>query len=285
MSERDQYPAGVPCWVETLQLDPQAALDFYGPLFDWEFAGPGPVPGDPPGKYFVARVRGRDVAGIGSIVDRSGQPEAAPVWSTYVRVDSADEAVEIATSAGGRLLDGPLDAPPAGRLAALADPMGATFCVWEAKAREGAQIVNERRAWSMSLLHTTDPERANAFYGAAFGWQPEPLGPPGAEITLWRLPGYLGGEPQQPVPRDVVSVMMPIGGDGAANPPQPHWSVDFWVADADATAEQAARLGGIVVVPPHDTPGFRNAVLADPSGAVFSISELRPAPRQSDEVG
>ena len=73
MSERDQYPAGVPCWVETLQPDPQAALDFYGPLFDWEFAGPGPVPGDPPGKYFVARVRGRDVAGIGSIVDRSGQ--------------------------------------------------------------------------------------------------------------------------------------------------------------------------------------------------------------------
>ena len=26
---------------------------------------------------------------------------------------------------------------------------------------------------------------------------------------------------------------------------------------------------------PFDTPGFRNAVIADPQGAVFSVSELR----------
>jgi hypothetical protein len=55
MSEREQYPAGVPPWVETLQPDPRAALDFYGTLFGSEFAGPGPMPGDPPGEYYVAR--------------------------------------------------------------------------------------------------------------------------------------------------------------------------------------------------------------------------------------
>ena len=38
MSEREQYPAGVSCWVETLQPDPRGALDFYGALFGWEFA-------------------------------------------------------------------------------------------------------------------------------------------------------------------------------------------------------------------------------------------------------
>jgi hypothetical protein len=68
-----------------------------------------------------------------------------------------------------------------------------------------------------------------------FGWQAEPFGPPGAQITLWRLPGYLGGEAQQPVPRDVVGVMTPIGGDGPAGAVQPHWSADFWVDHADAT--------------------------------------------------
>src|SRR3569833_3146472 len=88
-SERERYPAGVPCWVETLQPDPQAALDFYGPLLGWEFAGPGPQPGDPPGEYFVARARGRDVAGIGTLPAHSGT--AAPAWSTSIRVDSADE--------------------------------------------------------------------------------------------------------------------------------------------------------------------------------------------------
>jgi hypothetical protein len=46
--------------VEALQPDAWAALDFYGPLFGWEFAGPGPMPGDVSGEYFVARVKGRD---------------------------------------------------------------------------------------------------------------------------------------------------------------------------------------------------------------------------------
>jgi predicted enzyme related to lactoylglutathione lyase len=272
MSERERYPAGVPCWVETLQPDPQAALGFYGPVFGWEFVGPGPMPGDPPGQYFVARVRGRDVAGIGSLPGQGGP--LAPTWITHIRVDSVDEAAAKATNAGGSLRDGPFDVLPAGRMAVVADPQGASVCVWQAAAREGAQLVNEPGAWAMSLLHTTDPESAKAFYGAVFGWQPEPFGAPGAQITLWRLPGYVGGEAQQPVPRDVVAVMTPIGGDGSTGAVQPHWSADFWVDDADATAERTARLGGRVIVAPHDTPGFRNAVLADPQGPVFSISQL-----------
>src|ERR1700721_1381705 len=104
MSERERYPDGVPCWVETLQPDPQAALDFYGPLFGWKFAGPGPMPGDPPGQYFVAQVRGRDVAGIGSLPEPGDGPATA--WSTYVRVESADEAAERAREGGGRVLAG-----------------------------------------------------------------------------------------------------------------------------------------------------------------------------------
>jgi predicted enzyme related to lactoylglutathione lyase len=266
MSERERYPAGVPCWVETLQPDLRAALDFYGPLFGWEFAGPGPMPGDPPGEYFVARVRGRDVAGIGSLPARADA--VAPAWSTSIRVDSVDEAAARATDAGGRLCDGPLDVPPVGRLAVLADPAGALVSVWEAGAREGAQLVNAPGAWAMSMLHSTDPGGSNAFYGAVFGWEPEPFEMGDAALTLWRLPGYVGGEPQQPVPRDVVAVMI---GD---EPEQAHWSVDFWVDDADATAEHAARLGGTVVAGPFDAPGFRSAVIADVQGAAFSVSTL-----------
>jgi len=264
MSVRDRYPAGVPCWVETLQANPRAALDFYVPLFGWEIVGPASTPGDPPGEYFVARVKGRDVAGIGSLP----RADVPPAWNTYIRVDSADETVEKAKSAGGRLLDGPFDAPPAGRMAVLADTAGAVFCVWEAGTREGAQLVNEPAAWAMSLLHTTDAERAKTFYGAIFGWQTQPFDAGGTEITLWRRPGYVGGEPQQPVPRDVVAVMLPAG-DGPS-----YWSVDFWVDDADAAAEYAIKLGGKVIAAPRVTPAFRTAVLADPQGAMFSISQL-----------
>jgi hypothetical protein len=95
-----------------------------------------------------------------------------------------------------------------------------------------------------------------------------------AELILCRLPGYVGGNPKQPVPRDVVAVMLPL--DRAAAPAEApsHWSVDFWVYDTDAAASKASALGGSVAVPPYDTPGFRTAVLADPHGAVFSVSTL-----------
>jgi len=93
---------------------------------------------------------------------------------------------------------------------------------------------------------------------------------------VWRLPGYVGGEAQQPVPRDVVAVMAPTGHAAAAVPP--HWNVNLRVDDADATVEQAASLGGQVIAPPLDMPGFSHAVLADPQGAVFSISQLTAGP-------
>ncbi len=271
MSTRDEYPVGVPCWVETLQPDPRAALDFYGALFGWEFSEPGPMPGGLPGEHFVAHVDGRAVAAVGALPDLGGPP--IPIWNTYVRVDDADAAVDRATSAGGTLVLGPLDASGDGRLAVLVDPTAAAFSVWEARGRLGAQLVNEPRTWAMSSLHTPDPAAATAFYGTVFGWQAEAIAP-GAPITLFRLPGYVGGEPGQAIPRDVVGVMTATepGPGGPAVPP--HWNVNLRVEDTDAVAAHAADLGGTVLMGPIDTPGMRSAVLLDPQGAAFSISQI-----------
>jgi predicted enzyme related to lactoylglutathione lyase len=87
------------------------------------------------------------------------------------------------------------------------------------------------------MLNTHDPEGAKGFYGAVFGWETDMFG----EVALWRMPGYVGGEPEQPVPRDVIGVMMPMSEDGST---LPHWSVNFWVADVDETGEAAEKLGG-----------------------------------------
>lgn len=150
MSQRDRYEHGVPCWVDTLQTDPDAAVAFYAGVFGWEFGAPGDMPGDPPGRYFVAQLRGRDVAGVGSL-PADAQP-LPPSWSMYVCVDSADDAAAAALDAGGAVLVEPFDAPPAGRMAVLADPTGAPVCAWQPGVRQGAQLVNEASAWAMSQL-------------------------------------------------------------------------------------------------------------------------------------
>jgi hypothetical protein len=259
MSQRDVYPAGVPCWIESITADYEAQTRFYGDLLGWEFE----VGGSEVGRYAVARLRGHDVAGIAPLPPGSADPP--PVgWYTHVAVDDLAAAVQRASAAGGQVALADYDAAPAGRLGVVVDPGGAATCLWQAQQRQGAQLVNEPSAWAMSLLNTPDPAVAEAFYGQLFGWQAEPFGD---GLWLWRLDGYVGGEPHQPAPRDVVAAM--ARSDGPAG-----WAVDLWVSDADRAAATAPELGGQVLQPPAEQAGFRRTVLADPQGAAFSASQL-----------
>jgi predicted enzyme related to lactoylglutathione lyase len=283
MLKRDGYLPGVPCWVDTSQPDPEAAVAFYGELFGWELEDV--MPAGAPGAYFVARLDGGDVAAISAPAE--GEPPSA-VWNTYVWVESADDAAAKVRASGGRVLADPFDVMDAGRMAVCADPEGAAFCLWQANRHRGAQVVNEPGSLNFNSLNTRDPKRAAEFYGAVFGWQRLALGD-GA--GMWRLPGY-GEFLEQSDPglrermaesgapegfEDVVAALNPIAAD---QPDQPaHWSVTFAVDDADATAAKAAELGAQVVVAPFDAPWVRMTVIADPQGATFIASKFVPENR------
>jgi uncharacterized protein len=286
LQERDGYPPGVPCWVDTSQPDPEAAVEFYGGLFGWEFEDR--LPSDSSGKYFVAQLHGRDVAAVGS------QPEEMPptaVWNTYIWVESADDSTAKVKDAGGSVLMEPFDVMDAGRMAVIADPEGAVFCVWEAKDHKGAQLVNEPGTWNFSELNTCDPEGAKAFYGAVFGWEAQDLDLGDGESTLWRVPGYgdfleAGVDPEVRSRQadvgapegfeDAAAWLVPMTSNQFPEEVPPHWSVTFAVDDADAVADRAAELGGKVTVPPLDAPFVRLAVLSDPQGAAFTASKFVP---------
>jgi len=64
LPERDGYIAGVPCWIDTTQPDPDAAASFYTRLFGWEFENA--MPAGESAKYLIGRIRGGDVAAISS---------------------------------------------------------------------------------------------------------------------------------------------------------------------------------------------------------------------------
>jgi predicted enzyme related to lactoylglutathione lyase len=299
MPERDGYIPGVPCWVDVSEPEPEAATDFYGGLFGWEFEDlMSPSSKD---SYFIARHK----ANSSSIFDTSGDvqagdvaavrsiPEAAPpmaMWNTYFWVDSADEAVSKVRDAGGSVLMEPFDFQDASRMAVFTDPEGAAFGVWEAKEHRGARLVNDPGAVVFNGLNTRDAEGAKSFYGSLFGWQTGSIGG-GAEG--WTLPGYGDWLEREHHPElrkqmaaagapdgfeDVVGSIIPIGDDQPDTPA--HWGVTFAVDDADATAAKATELGGRVIVPPFDAPWstptytIRMTVIADPQGATFSGSKF-----------
>jgi predicted enzyme related to lactoylglutathione lyase len=278
MPERDGYIPGVPCWVDTSQPDPDAAAKFYGDLFGWEMEDV--MPEGSEAKYFMARIRGKDVAAIGSI------PEAAPpmaMWNTYIWTDSADESTSKVNDAGGSALMEPFDVMDSGRMSFVADPEGAAFGLWQANQHKGSQLVNEHGTVNFNTLNTRDVDGAKSFYAAVFGWTTLAL--PGG-VEMWTLPGYgdhleqdnpelrknmaeMGGPPGF---EDVVASIVPLGDDQPDTPP--HWGVTFGVDDADAIAEKASELGGKVIVPPMDAPWVRMTVIADPQGATFTASQF-----------
>ncbi len=109
---------------------------------------------------------------------------------------------------------------------------------------------------------TAKPPRV--FYSTVFGLSAfdPPMGPD--VYTLLRMDG-----------RDVggcygLSKEMLAGGV------PPHWMVYVAVDDADATAKQAAELGGKAVMPPFDVADLgRMAVLDDPTGTHFAIWQAK----------
>ena len=234
------------------------------------------------GEYFIGRIRGGDVAAVGSI------PEGAPpmaTWNTYIWVDSADETAAKARDAGGAVVTEPFDVMDAGRMAVLADPEGRRVLRLAAEGPQGrAGRQRARRAELQRPRHPgspTAPRRSTAPCSAGRRWTL----PAGA---MWTLPGY-GDHLEEATPGlreqmaqmgapdgfiDVVAALNPIADDDSDTPA--HWSVTFGVDDADATAAKAAELGGEVVAGPFDAPWTRMAVIKDPQGATFIASQFVP---------
>ncbi|MPV35634.1 VOC family protein [Georgenia subflava] len=251
MIERLRHLAGTPCWVDTLQPDPLAATEFYGPLLGWSFDDAVPAPrAVAGGDYYTARLGGHRVAGVGQ-----APPGLRAAWLTHIRVDDIESAISRAEAAGGACLAAPAaGAGTHGRAAVLTDATGVPFCVQEAGESAGAEVVDGPGTWAMSSLHSTDMAESRRFYGAVFGWELDPV--PGAPFSKWHLGGHVVG--------------LLTEADGVSTPQ--HWSVNFTVRDADAVAEHALALGGTAVLAPFDTPGFRNTVIADPQGGVVALS-------------
>lgn len=121
-------------------------------------------------------------------------------------------------------------------------------------------------------LMSTDPEAALRFYQTLFGWTPRvmPIGE-GGDYTML----HVGDEG--------VGGIVPL--DRAHGVPS-HWIGYLTVASVDGASERTPELGGTQCVPPTDIPTVgRFAVVADPTGAVFSPFTFLPGDEAPEPTG
>lgn len=277
MLEREGFIHGVPCWIDSGRLNGDSAVEFYGGLFGWDFTDIAPP--EMPGQYLIAKLDGKKVAAIGV----GEYNNSSPVWNTYIQVDDADSAAKAIVEAGGAVTIEPTDTGDDGRMGFFTDPTGAEFGVWQPRAFNGADTVNTPGSWNSSDLHTTDTGAASEFYRTVFGWQSDLMEFGGFKSWVFRLPGY-GDFLEQYDPeirsRQAAEGVPPGFEDAVGWMEQtdqtPRFVVTFGVADTDDTVRRCEELGGSVVQPPTDRGPVRDAVLADPEGAVFRVGTYNP---------
>src|SRR5437764_10444444 len=130
MTETGTTLANRPVWVDLSSSDPAAAREFYSDLFGWNVE----VSPDPQyGGYGLAKVDGKDVAGIGP----KQSPEAPTAWSLYFGTTDAGDLAARVTAAGGAAVMPPFDVGDQGRMAIFQDLAGAFFGAWQPAAMGG----------------------------------------------------------------------------------------------------------------------------------------------------
>jgi uncharacterized protein len=259
MSERSEYGDGEFCWVDLASTDFEAARPFYTELMGWEWEPAGPA--EQTGGYGYFSHDGKQVAGGGP----TQAPRQPAAWSSYVKVADVDTAADKVRAAGGNVFTAPFELPgEAGRMAVCQDAEGAFFNLMQQRGHAGARLVNEPGAWTWNNLMSRDPDAAERFYGAVFGWSR--LQPEGAPdfIWNWQLEGQRWPEG--------LAGLMAMGSDMPAEAP-PHWQVYLAVPDLERAVELTTGSGGRIAFGPQETPTGSFAVAFDPQGAAFALIE------------
>ena len=246
-------------WYELMTTNPAAATAFYTQVVGWKAADSG-MPGM---DYTLLSAGPHQVGGLMALPEEAAAGGGQPAWMGYVSVPDVDAKATELEKAGGKVHRPAADIPGVGRFAVVADPHGATFCLFKDNGmgdyKPPAPDTPGTVGWHE--LMAGNLHAAWAFYSSLFGW---------AKTEAMDM-GPMG-----------TYQMFSTGADGAptmggmmtkpAEVPKASW-LYYWNVDAiDAAADRVKSGGGQVMNGPMEVPGGQWIVqCCDPQGAMFAM--------------
>ncbi|MFI6093050.1 VOC family protein [Streptomyces sp. NPDC051218] len=158
-------------------------------------------------------------------------------WMDLKTRDNVDRRAEAATVNGARLVVPPFDAGDQGRVAALIDPVGAAFSLWQPRRFTGWKVPRIAGAPQRMILACDQPDKARHFYGQTNGTPPT-----SADFIATRGPG----------------------------PSAPQWELAVDVDDLDSVVTRARDHGHGSVTWCEETDR-RVVRLSSPEGLTFQV--------------
>ncbi len=266
-----QYAPGDPFCVDLATDDVQAAAQFYGRVFGWEFEGTG---------HLKAIKNGRMAAGIG-LMDPLGL--GSKMW--WVCLASPEPAAGARKAEElGATVRGPQEVEQLGQIATVKDPSGASFALWQPKNINPGALHGAHGGIVWAELLTDDPPTAAAFYEKMYGVKAVPVegtdgnGPPAGTLHLER---------QEIGVKRVMASVVPLGGhsteaaegplrtDGASGrqDTHPRWRAYFMIEDTQVFSEDARAAGAELLESRVAASGQAVTVFRDPQGVEFAVVE------------
>jgi predicted enzyme related to lactoylglutathione lyase len=250
-SPSGEYHPGKFVWYDLMTTDIEGVKNFYGGLFGWKFedVGTDDVP------YTIIKHNGTAIGGIFAL-DKSRSKAANSQWISFLSVENMESAVEYVKKNNGKIYTEPFDLPDRGKIAVAIDPTDAVVALVKSSSgdtKDDDPVYNE---WLWTELWTDDVDASLNFYNGMFGYENK-IYMTQADTKYYVMRNEDEGR------AGVVKIML----DGV----KPNWMPYIAIKDPSKIIERVEELGGKIILDQEGIAGNRAAIIADPSGGVFTV--------------
>jgi len=240
-------------WFDLFSTDTTTCEKFYKTLFGWDFKRTNESNAHVKTIFLQNKPIGNMIGG--KVTQGNSQ------WLSYISTEDVDTTLNMAANNGGSIYREGKDMPNRGHVGVAIDPQGAPFAVLTSFNGDPAEAELKPNMWLGAELWTSDAKEAARFYQIIAGYDVQLVGlHKKVEYRILKTNGKRRG--------------------GIVNIPwkntDPEWIPFIAVEDVATMMGKVASLGGkIIIAPDMSVKEGRLAIIADPSGAMFGIHQIK----------
>jgi predicted enzyme related to lactoylglutathione lyase len=252
-TQTKEFHPGKFIWRDLMTDDVPAAKKFYSELFGWTYLNLGESDND----YSVVLYDGKPIAGIFKLRDVEAEHKYSQ-WISYLSVIDMNQAINYTKASGGSIYKEPFELPNRGTVSFVFDSQNAVLAFVKSSSgdpKDGDPVYNE---WLWTELWTNNVENSVKFYTGLFGYDYKKFDTRAANK-------YLVLEKEKRPRAGIIEIPF--------ENVKPHWMPYLAVKDPSEIVNRVEQLDGTVYLSTEGIAGNNAAVIADPSGAVFTVQK------------
>ena len=249
----NEFHPGKFVWWDLMTYDIPSVKIFYSELFGWTYLDVGESDND----YTVVLQDGKPIAGMFKLRDVDPK-QGFSQWISYLSVADMNQSINYVKANGGKIYREPFDLPNRGAIAFIFDSQQAIIALVKSSSGDPVDQDPVYNRWFWTELWTNDVDNSIKFYKELCRYN--------NRIFDTRADNKYYVLENENRPRAGI-VKIPFENV------KPHWMPYIAVKDPSEIVKKVEQLGGTVYLSTEGIAGNNAAIIADPSGAVFTVQK------------